>query len=1091
MSKTPNFEQKKAIEHSGGVLLRAGAGSGKTFVLVEHIAYLTENWINEFKKNSASNLSFEEFIRTKYSQVVMMTFTKKAAGEMSIRLTERMQALSKNNQEDAALWLMAYESLPVLTVTTIDGFCKKLISAGYFPNLSTEAPVIFDPERINQVRLLFDEWFKIKSETSGKEILDIVIREKKSLLSSFTSVFNDPELRMAWKKFSIKEIHPDKLSDILKKSFELNDLSSALFKIHALDLPTETERSAFEKNVAKFQASGLPVVVNQHTFEIYRELFAPIKSLQPERTESKKDLAHQNAHEGLKELKAWIVDWKDILVDYQTHFESKVLPWVKLCFEIFNFIEQRLDPNQGMTFGDIEYYVSIGLEDENNRSRIHQVFKYFIVDEFQDTSRIQFNIIEHLIDSDFNRLFCVGDAKQAIYGFRGGELSVFQNCEVHVPQVMTLANNYRSGSSIINFNNSLFKRILPLGQHFEGHDPFSVMPEDQNVPEDFKRDTPSLIEIHSLVLDSNTDDKKTYSAAEINRLEAFVISKSIEKERKQNPEHVCTVLYQRLGPSMELIREFMNKGVGFTAQFKINLLDDPILGIFLCLLKRIFDKKNSSHDNFPLLVLKTYFSILNVSSQVSEDDLKHFDLDVKYWGLTEAFSKFLQKMSITNENADINLGTIQTLSTLFHQDPESILVQLTKGQNERLSLELRSGEHSHKVQIMTAHASKGLEFDTVYLGGIFTNGKDMSDGEMFGKYPGSFTWYEDLGQRIKHKSPQYFFENEMSKYKNFSESKRLFYVACTRAINKLIWVDFELDEKAYRLPKNSWIRGLRVWRNEEINQSLVKVCPFESSELDTKLQEESRPQLPLFFHDSMGIYSKGEGRSELMIVPELSVTRLNALIDCPRKYYMANVLKITDSQSQTPYVEETEELGSVVSSTERGTEIHLQISRGMQKNFTVPRESMGTDQELPIKWCLNLLKQKAVDYELISEVPLKFKFFNFMISGIPDLVLMPKADTNAEVWDFKTGRSTQENLNHYWLQLTIYAYALYSLGKVPKNKAIDLVLCFVDEQKVLTRSVSAEQCRQELYPIWLSQMEPWKINPDHCTQCSYGDICPR
>ena len=56
MSRSPNAEQLLAIEHQGGVLLRAGAGSGKTFVLVEHIVYLTKFWIKEFIKHP--NLNF-------------------------------------------------------------------------------------------------------------------------------------------------------------------------------------------------------------------------------------------------------------------------------------------------------------------------------------------------------------------------------------------------------------------------------------------------------------------------------------------------------------------------------------------------------------------------------------------------------------------------------------------------------------------------------------------------------------------------------------------------------------------------------------------------------------------------------------------------------------------------------------------------------------------------------------------------------------------------------------------------------------------------------------------------------------------------
>ena len=62
---------------------------------------------------------------------------------------------------------------------------------------------------------------------------------------------------------------------------------------------------------------------------------------------------------------------------------------MRLCLELYHFIDKKLDPNQGMTFGDIEYFVSLGMEDATIRERIHRTFRYFIVDEFQDTSSVQ------------------------------------------------------------------------------------------------------------------------------------------------------------------------------------------------------------------------------------------------------------------------------------------------------------------------------------------------------------------------------------------------------------------------------------------------------------------------------------------------------------------------------------------------------------------------------------------------------------------------------------------------------------------------------------------------------------------------------
>ena len=87
MIRSPNEEQKKAIKHNGGVLLSAGAGSGKTFVLVEHIIFKIKEKINV---SNIDDLDFEIKIKKFLSEIVIMTFTNKAASELSVRLKERI-----------------------------------------------------------------------------------------------------------------------------------------------------------------------------------------------------------------------------------------------------------------------------------------------------------------------------------------------------------------------------------------------------------------------------------------------------------------------------------------------------------------------------------------------------------------------------------------------------------------------------------------------------------------------------------------------------------------------------------------------------------------------------------------------------------------------------------------------------------------------------------------------------------------------------------------------------------------------------------------------------------------------------------------
>lgn len=1087
MSKA-NSEQKLAIEHFGGVLLKAGAGSGKTFVLVEHLVYLTQNWIDNYRIDS--HISFEDYIRNEFSQVVMMTFTNKAAGEMTIRLLERFTEIAQETSDPK--WQVVLDSLPVLNVTTIDGFCLKLITGGYFPWLSSEAKIIFKTERLDQIKILFDQWFYSEHVRNSGELLDIVIREKRALQSAFCSIFNDPSLRMAWKKFKTKDIGPDSMGKLLEASFILNDIQSAFLGIENLDLPAESERSAFEQNVAKFQSVGSHTINSLEKLKIYFDLFSEIKVLRGE-SGKKKTPSHEQAKDSLDKLREWIRAWYPMILDYQDAFVVKILPWVHICLDLFNYIEARLNPNDGLTFGDIEYYVALGLGDNESRTRVNKQYRYFIVDEFQDTSALQFSIIKELINNQFERLFCVGDAKQAIYGFRGGELSVFKDCQEFVPKVLTLSNNYRSLEKVIEFNNSLFKSLLPSGQGFVGHDAFSVNSEDQTVPLD--KDEKGEIKILT-VASSNESDEEKISSDMINNREAAVIAEEIEFDRRNNPNCVSTILYRKLKPSGDLIRHLIKKDIGFTAQYKIDLLDDPIVGMFLVLLRRQFDQKEKSKSSYPKLMLQSYFDILKIDQVVNENDLADFDLDTKYWGLFEAFKKFIFKLNITNENSDLNFDTIQTLCKLHHQDQEKIMVHLGQGDDDKIGLEFRFGKNAHLVQLMSAHASKGLEFDHVYLAGIYTNGRDNPDRDMFGDLPGSFYWYKDIAKKDRQKSPLYIYESELNRYKNFSEAKRLFYVACTRAKSKLVWVDFSGVDEIFSIPKNSWIQGLRFWMNDvrgaAFNSHLLRSSA--SLPLEMKLvEEQSKPFLPLFFYDSVGVVAKDHGHADLAFSGELSVTRLNALIDCPRKFYLLNTLKLTPGDSDKKFdnlVRNQEEDLQIVSSSQRGSRVHALLSQAVEHNFIVPLEAFNTELKAPLEWALSELTQFKMTHDFFSEKPLKFKFFNFMVSGIPDLILISKnLDQTSQVWDYKTGRMTQEKLSHYWIQLKAYAYSLYQLEKVSRESEIEIKLCFVDEKRMLSQTVKLSQIEAELFELWETQSRPWLIKADHCSQCFYNDIC--
>ena len=221
-----NTEQKKAIEHSGGVLLSAGAGSGKTFVLVQHITFL----VNQIISQNLDKDQFEKSLKTLFSQTVMMTFTKKATGEIAIRLKDNFLKLESDFQGSFNPWTIALKELEKLSVTTIDGFCYKLIKQGFFLNAPESIDIMSANKAREKIYLLFQRWLTSKLESKEQtEIIDLVLRKETGLLKSIEAIFNDPSLRTFWREKRDKLWSKEDAFLSLVEGADLSDFS-ILFK---------------------------------------------------------------------------------------------------------------------------------------------------------------------------------------------------------------------------------------------------------------------------------------------------------------------------------------------------------------------------------------------------------------------------------------------------------------------------------------------------------------------------------------------------------------------------------------------------------------------------------------------------------------------------------------------------------------------------------------------------------------------------------------------------------------------------------------------------------------------------------------------
>jgi ATP-dependent helicase/nuclease subunit A len=1127
--RSPNAEQRLAIEHSGGVLLAAGAGSGKTFVLVEHIIYLVNQFLNEKEQHSIEELETE--LKIYLSKIVLMTFTNKAAGELSIRLKDRVDDELTLNQSVHPMFYLAKSAIDSMTVGTIHGFCFKLLNQGFFPNIAKGVSIIDEIESKHRIEALCRRWFLELEEDQAVDNLvkDIFFKHYGQVIISLCGIFGSPDLRIHWNVLDIDAALDFDLENLFLNIISEKGISNPLLNSFNLNVVAEHKSKKWYQFIESFEKEKNSLDFSK--FESMKEMTEMLSSLKSVRAPSKIDFVDEikDYLSNLRLLKKELPDLIENIEMYYQYRDTLCKSQISCFKSAFDYINKYYFEESGLTFSDLEYLVLSGLQNSEIVDRISESYQYFIIDEFQDTSEVQFKMISNLIKGDFKKVFCVGDMKQAIYGFRGGELGVFKACMDYVNTNLSMTNNYRSAKNIIEFNNHLFGEIFPKGYKFKGIEENSVPVEFQTCPNspDSSEDEKGRLYKHGIRLLDEDSPLNSTKTSQIDYAEAKQIHNQVVSLKQNHEGNIC-ILYKKLSPSNYLIAELIKNNIAFTAQIKIPAKEDFNLGLFYLFLNILSGIQNPESQEFNAnkKVIIAYLETLGVKVIGDlENHIIKFVKNYKIIGLVDAFQKFLFEMNLSNSNFENNLLTIQKIINLTHEDIENSKLLFEESFENRYSIDFRFGENSSEIIIMTAHSSKGLEFDHVILGGIHTNARKRVDDSFLGKNPGSFKWKSHSSQKKPFQTPQLLLEKSLAKKKEFQESKRLFYVACTRAVSTLSWVDLRGSKSELSFGGESWIDGIRAFEESFSGPSKEILTVINDNvtnrDVDWNHTEEEinsfNNKPPMFHIDELGNYIKSstdqseqsdDNNAGLGTLCELSVTRLANLAECPRKFYLANILKLegdeivvtgnnqanqenvkhSEELSVNTYSEELIDKNIIKSSAGRGTQIHQAIEFAIKNNFQVPDYVEARKDIDAVKYVTSLLTEYNDQTSLISEKPLKFPFFNYMISGTPDLVILDGHGT-IEVWDYKTGSFKVEN-PAYKMQLMTYAFAYVQLGHCLPTDKIKLKLVYVDQKESILFDYTFDQLAQELFDLWKKTDSLHQVIPDHCGQCQFGKMCP-
>lgn len=461
-SYTP--EQTAALEAQGKVIVSASAGSGKTTVMIERIIRLICG-------------------DTDVSEILAVTFTKKAAAQMKEKLSKEIIKVINDPQttiEKRKILKARLKEVPSADISTIHSFCAKLLRRHFFSAGIDNAFRVIGSDDAEGVVLknealdeLFDESYE-NGQSEFYHLLSVYWRKKsdnvlrKLLLSTYETLRAKDDYRAylrrsgAFDEQTFQEICTDLWTDLQKKCGYYRNL-------------VERELDYFESVTAKQQTAiareligGLDEILHAGD---YFSACAVQKPTYSRNTSSKSDGAEKKTHiERLKYLKDEIGKIYDELSkvgafeEEQTLFLQSGITARALAEVLLRFDEKYAEKKAArsvLDYNDLEHKTLELLQNAEVAAEVRDKYRYVFVDEYQDVNPVQEKIVSMLSGEN---LFLVGDVKQSIYGFRGSKSVFFvekqREFQENGGHSLPLTRNFRSADAVLNAVNEQFSIVM-------------------------------------------------------------------------------------------------------------------------------------------------------------------------------------------------------------------------------------------------------------------------------------------------------------------------------------------------------------------------------------------------------------------------------------------------------------------------------------------------------------------------------------------------------------------------------------------------------------------------------------------------------
>ncbi len=1078
--------QQRAVTTSARrVCVRAGAGSGKTGVLVNRIMHLIE-----------SDTALLD-------RIVAITFTEKAALEMKARLREACRARApKDDPDQLTFWRNVERSVSGSRISTIHGFCAGLLREhalylGGDPDFAmledADSHLLrHDSAQQELLRLLQDDdadAVLLTGELGFGATFDAMralLRSGSESARAFMHMgdFSSDAVKHAWselerdaKDYAVRYVR----ADPRPRTFR-----SALQALGGCCSHTGDPREALRLElISECESMG--------SISAYNEIPAAYKRLKARAGSTKKDrwtpedVPDQilNIRKAFQEmLKEYC--WNTLPAEDDDNAALLTGAFLRVHAKVLSAYDSAKQTRVTHDFDDLIIRARQILTDHPViRARVAHSMSHLLMDEFQDTDGLQYDIAKSLHDVEEGpSLFVVGDAKQSIYLFRGAEVETFQDVEASAEEVILLDENFRSLPGVLEFVNDFFTDTGRLA---------AVEPEYGRLSA--HRDASSDTNVAFLVPEA-IDGKPVladyrHAEAEIlaSRLTEMVETQVTIGERRDGDEVRRPVQYGDMAILLRAMSEVhiyeqalrrygvpftVVAGAGFYERQEIrdlrnflSVVADPsdemaLLAFLRSPLAGLSDDALAyaagvvSGEATPLTRFMASDAALPDPEQQHRLEQARGLLararDRREWSapnllrfvLSETgYEAMLLRQEFLGEQRAINVRKLVALAESFSRSRSPGLIQFLRYLEDVVKTEIREGdalELSHDrdaVTIMTIHQSKGLEFPVI---AIADTGRSTAS-----KAEGTVARHRSLGIALRTMDEDgnnlepaaWSCINAMRKWQDRAESARMLYVALTRARDYLLIGGPTGDRNTWMHAFDQWLDLSSKRDGETISGTAWRGVVWRSAHAKPKTADKSKADAP----PSVDVLRRRiSAISAAPRLHEITITRLAA--------HLAQGAEAgnTAAQSQAP----ANPMALI-----RGTVAHRMLQLwDFEKDappaiaallHSTPLDAPSREQ---LAHDLNAIADRFRGSELFKRLRAEESFdrelqVQWMVEGVTLNGVIDARLRNQTLVDYKTGAQHSSLSAQYAWQLRLYAAALRAVtGTAPPGG----MLCYLDAE---------------------------------------------